>query len=200
LSLASHRQKTAGQKLVRITVVYWVLAAVFLLIALTVPRLRSVGIAGCVVLGLMLSWGVVQRLLVQGPQEERGKPTAPTSAVSVFPLEALKFEQLRLAGNGAPFELRGRMTNSSTDMRLRSFTAEITRRDCYEGALDPSGCVTLWQSRQWVELLLAPGESREFANAFWTRGEVPRVRGVIKDEILIVAADGEPAGSATATR
>lgn len=173
---------------------YWVLAAIFLLIALTVPRLRALGIAGCVILGLMLAWGMVQRVHNQAPAEERGRPAAPTSAVSAFPVASLKSEQLRLAGNGAPFELRGQVSNQSTDMRLRSFTAEIVRRDCYEGALDPSGCVTLWQSRQWVELVLVPGESREFASSFWTRGDVPRARGTIQDEIRIVAADGGPAG------
>ena len=182
----------------RINIVYWVLAAVFLSIAFTVPRLRPVGIAGIVILGLMLSWGMLQRLRGQGPDEERGKPMAPTSAVKVFPLQALQAEQLRLAGSGAPFELRGRVTNASADMRLRSFTAAIQRSDCYEGALDPSGCVTLWQGTQWVELALAPGESREFASPFWTRGEVARVRGTPKDEIRIVGADGEPAANAGA--
>jgi hypothetical protein len=177
----------------RITVVYWVLAAIFLLIALTNRRLRPIGIVGSVILGLMLSWGVLQRLRGTGPQEVRGSPSSPTSAVAVFPLDALKAEQLRLAGNGAPFELRGYIANGSNDLRLRSFTVEITRRDCYEGALDPSGCVVLWQSRQWVELMLEPGESREFASSFWTRGDVPRARGTVQDQIELVAADGQKA-------
>ncbi|MFL6577074.1 MAG: hypothetical protein ACJ8MR_10670 [Povalibacter sp.] len=175
----------------RITVVYWVLATIFLLIALTVPRLRPIGIVGSVILGLMLAWGVLQRLRGAGPEDVRGSPSAPTSAVTAFPLTALKAEQLRLAGNGAPFELRGHVTNNATAVRLRSFTVEITRRDCYEGALDPSGCVTLWQTQQWVELMLNPGESREFANSFWTRGDVPRARGTVQDQFEVVAADGQ---------
>jgi hypothetical protein len=176
----------------RITVVYWVLAAIFLLVALTVPRLRPVAIAGSVILGLMLGWGVLQRMRGAGPEEVRGNPTAPTSAVTSFPLTALTVEDLRLAGNGAPFELQGRVTNGTQDLRLRSFTVVITRRDCYQGALDPSGCVTLWQSRQWVELSLEPGERREFASSFWTRGDVPRARGTVEDHFELVAADGRP--------
>lgn len=172
---------------------YWLLAAIFILTALTMPKLRPLGIVGCVMLGLMLVWGVVQRMRAQDPATERGHPTAPTSAVGVFPLDALQSQELRIAGNGAPYELRGRLTNASSDERLRSFTAQITRRDCYEGALDPSGCMTLWQSQQWVELSLAPGESREFSSSFWTRGDVPRAKGVVKDEIEIVAADGQAA-------
>ena len=180
--------------------VYWVLAAIFLLIGLTVPRLRPVAIAGGVILGLMLGWGVLQRLRGAGPQEIRGSPAAPTSAVTSFPLNSLTTERLRLAGNGAPFELLGQATNRAEDLRLRSFTVLITRRDCYEGALDPSGCVTLWQSRQWVELLLEPGERREFASSFWTRGDVPRARGTVEDHFEVVAADGQPAAATAPKR
>jgi hypothetical protein len=41
--------------------VYWILATIFIVIALVVPRLRPIGVVGCVILGAMLSWGVVQR-------------------------------------------------------------------------------------------------------------------------------------------
>jgi hypothetical protein len=180
----------------RIAPVYWVLAAIFLLVALTAPRLRPVGIAGSVILVVMLGWGMLERLRGKEPEGTspgRGSPSAPTSAVRSFPLAELSGEDLQIAGSGAPYELRGRVTNRSSDLRLRSFTAEIARRDCFEGALDPSGCVVLWQSRQWVDVGIAPGEVREFASQFWTRGDVPRARGKIQDEVTIVAADGVPA-------
>lgn len=179
----------------RIAPVYWVLAAIFLLIALTVPKLRPVGIVGSVILMLMLGWGMIERLMGRDPNvgSERGSPSAPTSAVRSFPLVDLVGTDLRIGGNGAPFELRGHIANRSKDMRLRSFTATITRHDCFEGALDPSGCVVLWASRQWVEVGVAPGEARDFASQFWTRGEVPRARGSVRDDIVIVTADGVPA-------
>ncbi len=170
---------------------YWLLAAIFIVVALTVPRLRPIGIVGCVLLGLMLIWGVVQRVRTGDPDTQRGHPASPITALGAFPLENLKAESLRVAGNGAPYELRGRMTNTSTNLKLRSFTALIARRDCHQGALDPTGCDPLWQSRQWVELALAPGESREFISPFWTRGDVPRARGTVQDDIQIVAADGQ---------
>ncbi len=174
---------------------YWFLAAIFLLIALAVPRLRPLGIVGSVILVLMLGWGMLERLRGKETDAvtERGRPSAPTSAVRSFPLTDFSGNELRIAGNGAPYELHGRIANNSSDLKLRSFTAEITRRDCFEGALDPSGCVVLWQSRQWVDVAVAPGESRDFASPFWTRGDVPRARGTIRDEITIVAADGVPA-------
>ncbi len=184
-----------GQGL-RILIVYWVLATILLIIALTVPRLRPVAIAGGVVLGLMLGWGMLQRLRSHDPVElpARGSPTSPAAVIHPFPAEQLKAADLRLTG-GAPFELQGRIANETADMRLKSFTVAIVRRDCYQGALDPSGCVVLWQGQQWVELSMAPGEAREFSSSFWTRGEVPRVRGTIQDEIRIVAAEGEPVGT-----
>lgn len=177
---------------------YWILATIFLLIALAVPRLRPVGIFGCIVLGLMLSWGMLQRLRSQDPDTPpRGSPASPGLIVRPFPLEAIRATNLRLSGTGAPFELRGHVANDSREMRLKSFTVTITRRDCFEGALDPTGCVILWQGQQWVDLALPPQRSREFSNPFWARGEVARVRGTIRDEIRIVAAEGEPAGVAT---
>lgn len=172
--------------------VYWILAAIFLLIALTNRRLRPVGIVGCILLTLLLSWGMLQRLRGQDPAPApRGSPGSPALIVTPFPLDAISVTQLRLSGSGAPFELRGHIANESRDMRLRSFTVEITRRDCYEGALDPSGCAILWQGQQWVELLLPPQQSRDFSNPFWARGEVQRVRGKTQDEIRVVAAEGE---------
>jgi hypothetical protein len=175
--------------------VYWVLAAIFLLIALTLPRWRFVGVTGTVVLVLMLGWGMLERLRDTDPADAagRGSPAAPTAAVRPLPLTSLKAVNLRLTGSGAPFELRGHVTNLSSGMRLKSFSVQIERRDCYAEALDPSGCVTLWTGRQWVELALNPGQDREFSSSFWARGEVPRSRGQIRDEILIVAADGESA-------
>lgn len=176
--------------------VYWVLAGIFLLIALTNRRLRPLAIVGCVVLGLMLSWGMLQRLRSQEPPALRGSPASPALTARPFPLDAVNATQMKLSGSGAPFELRGHITNESRDMRLRSFTVAITRRDCFEGALDPSGCEILWQGQQWVELALAPQESRDFSNPFWARGEVQRVRGTTRDEIRIVAAEGGPAAIA----
>lgn len=174
---------------------YWVLAAIFLLVALAVPKLRPIGIVGSVILGLMLGWGVLQRLRSQEPGDlpVRGSPASPATVSSPFPLTDLQVANLHLSGSGAPFELRGHITNESAQMRLKSFTVEIARRDCFEGALDPSGCAVLWQSRQWVELTLPPGTDREFSSSFWARGDVPRVRGTIQDEIRVVAAEGEPA-------
>src|SRR5690606_16551107 len=42
--------------------VYWILAAIFTLLALTVPRLRPFAVVGCVVLALLFSWALVQRM------------------------------------------------------------------------------------------------------------------------------------------
>lgn len=46
-------------------------------------------------------------------------------------------EDLRMTGGGAPFELRGRIVNNTSDTALKTVTIRLTRRDCYEGAVDP---------------------------------------------------------------
>ena len=176
---------------------YWILAAVFLLLAMTVPRLRVPAIIGCVVMGLMLSWGMVQRL--RGPSATdpsaptRGLPSSPAVAVKAFPLEAIHLTELKMVGGGAPFDLRGRIVNQSQEQRLISITLLVTRRDCYEGALDPSGCVTLFQDKRFIPVALAPGEEREFAASFFAHGSAMRPRGTTQDEFLLLSADGDAA-------
>lgn len=110
--------------------------------------------------------------------------------MQTIPPERLVIESLQLTGGGAPFELSGRIENKS-DALLRSVTVLVTRRDCYQGALDPSGCVVLWQDKQWVPLSVPPEQTRDFSTSVWMHGEAPRARGTLKDSFEIVAASGE---------
>jgi hypothetical protein len=176
--------------------VYWILATVFIVIALANPRLRPLGIVGCVVLGAMLGWGMVQRLRGEDPAQtsavqQRGKPASPASAPRTVPLSMVAADELRLSGSGAPFELRGRIDNKTSDTTLRSVTIRLVRRDCYEGAVDPSGCVKLWQDERWIALTVPAGQSRNFVDAIWMHGNAPRARGTVHDTFELIAATGE---------
>ena len=176
--------------------VYWILATVFIVIALSQPRLRPLGIVGCIVLGAMLSWGVVQRLRSEDPSQapaaqQRGKPASPAAVLSSVPLTMVAVESLRMTGSGAPFELRGRIVNNTPDTTLRSVTIRVIRRDCYEGALDPSGCAKLWQDDHWIATTVPAGQSRDFVDAIWMHGNAPRARGTVQDTFELTAAAGE---------
>jgi hypothetical protein len=176
--------------------VYWILAAVFIVIALSQPRLRPLGIVGCVVLGAMLSWGVVQRLRSEDPSDapaaqQRGKPASPAAALRSVPLTMVSAENLHLSGGGAPFELRGRIANNTDDITLRSVTIRLIRRDCYEGAVDPSGCAKLWQDDHWIAIAIPAGQARDFIEAIWMHGNAPRARGTVQDTFELIAAAGE---------
>jgi hypothetical protein len=142
----------------------------------------------------MLLWGVIGRLRGSDENEpvmqQRGRPTSPARVMQPIALEQIGVASLQLTGGGAPFELSGRIENKS-DALLRSVTVLVTRRDCYEGALDPSGCVVLWQDRHWVPMSVPPEQTREFAASVWMRGSAPRARGTLKDSFEIVAASGE---------
>jgi len=177
--------------------VYWILAAIFLLVAITAPRLRVPAIVGCVIMGLLLSWGMVQRLRGQSaadpPPPTRGLPSSPALAIKAFPPESLALSELKLTGGGGQFELRGRIENHSRELRLTSITLEVVRSDCFEGALDPSGCVTLFQDRRFVPVAVAPLEQREFAASFFAHGSAMRPRGTTRDEFKLLAADGDVA-------
>lgn len=173
---------------------YWILAAICLLLLLLVPRLRPAAIAGLVILSALLLWGVIER--VRGTDSadtiERGRPSTPAAITQSFPIEDIELSGVLLTGAGAPFKLAGRVSNASAQMRLKSFMVDITRHDCYEGALDPSGCVVRWHSRQWVEVGVPPQQARDFDTSIWERGDATRLMGQSRDEFKIVAASGEP--------
>jgi hypothetical protein len=186
----------AGASSVMLALVYWILAAVFIVIALTHPRLRPLGVVGCVILGAMLGWGMLQRLRGDDPNQtpaaqQRGKPMSPAAALRSVPLTMVAAEELRMSGSGAPFELRGRIVNNTNDVMLRSVTIRVSRRDCYEGALDPSGCVRLWQDEHWIAVGVPAGQSRDFVESIWMHGNAPRPRGTVQDSFELIAATGE---------
>jgi hypothetical protein len=122
--------------------------------------------------------------------QPRGRPASPATVQQTIPPDQVVVDNLQLTGGGAPFEFSGRIENKS-DTLLRSFTVLVTRRDCYQGALDPSGCVVLWQDRQWVPLSVPPQQTRDFSTSVWMHGEAPRPRGTLKDSFEVVAATGE---------
>ncbi|HKU15780.1 MAG TPA: hypothetical protein VJQ52_15390 [Steroidobacteraceae bacterium] len=175
---------------------YWILATVFIVAALAIPRLRPLGVVGCVVLGAMLAWAVVQRLRGEDAAQtaaiqQRGKPASPASAPSSIALTLVALEDPKLSGGGAPFELRGRVVNSASDTTLKSVTIRVTRSDCYEGAVDPSGCVKLWQDDHWIAIAVPPREARDFVDSIWMHGNAPRARGTVQDSFELIAAAGD---------
>jgi hypothetical protein len=175
--------------------VFWAFAAsvLILILTITISNRGIVRVIGGVVLAALLVIGLTQRLRTGTmPEGERGKPASPAAAVAAVPLEAIDAEDLKLSGSGAPFELRGTIRNSSAGTRLQSLTLRIVRRDCFEGALDPSGCAIIWQDQHWLRVDVAPRSEQKFAASFYAHTNVPRGRGVIKDEFRIVAATGRP--------
>jgi hypothetical protein len=178
--------------------VYWILAALFILVAMAVPRMRPLVLPGCIVLVAMLSWAIWQRVRddrAEGPPvgESRGRPSSPVTATQSLAISLVSTENLRLSGGGAPYQLRGRIVNRSEDSLLTSATIRVTRRDCYEGALDPTGCVKLWQNDHWIAISVPPGEGRDFVEAIWMHGGAPRHRGTAQDTFEVIKASGEPA-------
>jgi hypothetical protein len=176
--------------------VFWAFAACVLIaiLAITISNRGVVRVIGGVVLAALLIVGLAQRLSNRAgpdPEGQRGKPASPVAVVTAVPLDAIQLDELKLSGSGAPFELRGAIRNSSKETRLRSFTLRIVRRDCFEGAIDPSGCVVIWQDQHWVSVDLAPQSERRFATSFYAHTNVPRPRGTIKDEFKLVAASGQ---------
>src|SRR5690606_8108955 len=147
-------------------------------------------LVGFVILIGILGWGVLGSLRGGDPvqQPERGRPTTPAATLQAVPLEGIRLDNFALGGGGAPFQVTGRVATEASDLLLTSMTLDIVRRDCYEGALDPSGCALLWQTRQWIDLSVPPQEERNIATTIWARGDAPRAVGTVRDEFKLVAA------------
>ncbi|NJO12538.1 MAG: hypothetical protein HC872_02720 [Gammaproteobacteria bacterium] len=148
---------------------------------------------GCIVLGLMLGWGVVQRLR-EDPErtsaaQQRGKPASPAAALHSVPLTLIAAEDLRLTGGGAPYELRGRIVNKTRDNTLRSVTIRLIRSDCYEGALDPSGCTKLWQDDHWIAIGV-PASERASSSSASGHTAMRRARADLEGHLRADCGDG----------
>jgi hypothetical protein len=175
--------------------VFWIFAALILLsiVSVTVSQRGPVRTAGFVLLAVLLGVGLFQRLMrAPNPGQVRGQSVSPGAVVTPIALASVNATQLVLSGSGAPFELRGRISNGSQDLQLSSITVSIKRRDCHPAALDPEGCDLVWEDQHWMPLTVPVGESRDFVTAIWAHSPVPRSRGSLRDEITIVAATGEP--------
>jgi hypothetical protein len=177
--------------------VFWIFIAVIAatLLAITLKNRGVVRVIGAVLLAGLLLFGVVLRLTTDDTQvqAERGRPTSPATAVTAIPVDQIEIDGLQLTGGGAPFELRGKVRNTSADTRVRSITLRIVRRDCYEEAIDPSGCAAIWQDQHWIAVNVPPEEQRTFATTFYARTPVSKLRGTLKDEFTLIAATGDSA-------
>ena len=176
---------------------FWAFIAIIAITLLTITLTKRgiVRVIGGVLLAGLIVFGLVLRLATKtdpDPDGLRGKPSSPALAVTAIPLDSIELENLKLTGGGAPFELRGSIRNSSSDTRVRSLTIRIVRRDCYEGALDPSGCVVIWQDQHWMSISVPPGSRRDFANTFYARTPITRQRGTLRDEFKLVSVSGAP--------
>jgi hypothetical protein len=179
--------------------VFWAFAAsvLIILLTITISNRGAVRIIAGIALAALLVVGLAQRLANRSgpdPEGQRGKPASPAAVVSALPLEQIKLDELKLSGAGAPFEVRGTILNASADMRLRTLTLRIVRRDCFEGAIDPSGCVVIWEDQHWFPVDVPPQGERKFVSSFYAHTSVPRARGTIKDEFRLVTATGNVQG------
>lgn len=175
---------------------FWAFIAVTAatLLAITLSNRGVVrAVAGVLLTALLLS-GVVIRLMsdTSDLETQRGSPSSPAAAVTAIPLEAIQVDDLKLTGGGAPFELRGKVRNTSEDTHVRSITLRIGRRDCHEDSQDPSGCTLIWQDQHWIPVNVPANSERTFTTSFYARTPVSRLRGTLKDDYSLIAATGEP--------
>jgi hypothetical protein len=170
----------------------WV-PAVFLLVVLTlvlgVKRIWTV--LGLVVVGLFV-FAVVRRIATTPEAEPDAGPVAitPAAAIESLSVDQAAVAELEITGSTAPWKFTGTIVNRSNEHTLRSATIHVIRRDCYPGALDPSGCMVLWESSKRVNLETPPGEQQRFVEQLSPRASVARPQGTVQDEFELIGLTG----------
>lgn len=172
----------------------WLVALALLIVLIALVGLRRFRLALGLLAAALFALAVYKRLMTPAmPDVEvmrQDRVTPPRSAVERVPLSQLGADGLAVSGGGAPFTFSGTVTNQSDDFEVTSITVRATRLDCHADALDSSGCDLLWQRDKWIEISLAPGETRRFSVADWARDTPPRPRGETRDQVILIRATG----------
>lgn len=173
----------------------WIAALILLVVLTLILGIKRIWtVLGLVVAGLFII-AVVRRLMTT-PEQPAEIPTAtvrPAAVITSLPLDQAEVADLAITGITAPWKLQGRIVNRNPEHTLLSATIRIVRRDCYEGALDPSGCVLLWEGSKRVSLSVPPGQQQQFVEQVSPRGSVARAQGTVKDEFELVGLTGRKA-------
>lgn len=175
--------------------VLWIIAATSVLVLLARPGTRILGAALGAVLLVILLWAM-QRSDFGGVLRNPARPeSTPAARPGAPPLNSVRIEGLELAGSGAPWRFSGTVANLSQHYRINSAIFEITRADCYEGAGTPDGCQVVWRGQHTVTLDVPPQQMRNFTVEMWLRGSVLRLKGVAKDQFVLIRLTGAPTDS-----
>lgn len=168
--------------------------AIILLVGLTLilGRKRIWTVLALVAVGLFIVAAV--KRITSAPDESISRAPIPrtslATAIDALASNDAELTDLRITGSTAPWRFTGTITNLVKTHTLTSAIVEIRRMDCYEAALDPSGCVVLWKGNKRVDLDVPPSETRSFAEPVSPRGSVPRPQGELRDEFELVGLNG----------
>jgi hypothetical protein len=165
--------------------VLFLLLAVAILLAFT-RRFRKVGLIMSCVLLLMLFWFSARMVNESGSASNTASSSASSAAAIARP--AAQLSALKLTGNGAPWQLTGTVQNISAST-IHSLTINIQRFDCPNATAPPSDCVLLWQGSHVPRVTLASGASTRLDERFYSHEEIPRLRGVARDQVELTAVD-----------
>jgi hypothetical protein len=172
----------------------WLVALAVAVLVVALVGLRRFGLAAGLLAASLFALAVYKRLVTQPMPDvdvvRENRPAAPSSGVAGVPLAAVEAQDLAISGSGAPYTISGQVANRSTDYALNSITLRIRRLDCHGDALAQSGCDVLWERDKWIDLAVAPGESRRFSVSDWAMDATTRPRGVVRDDIAVVKASG----------
>ncbi|MET0657524.1 MAG: hypothetical protein ABW110_05130, partial [Steroidobacteraceae bacterium] len=171
----------------------WVPAVILLVVLTLILGVKRIWTVLALVAVGLFAIAVYRRLATTPDETAETAPATltPAAAIESLPPDQATVRDLTITGSNAPWDFRGTILNRSGNYILLSATIRIARRDCYEGAMDPSGCVVLWEGSKRVNLQTPPDQQQQFVESISPRGSVPRAQGQVKDEFQLVGLTGK---------
>jgi hypothetical protein len=148
-------------------------------------RYRRVGMPLCAIMIALIIWQTVSEVTeISKPVTVSSASSSSAFVVSLSP-SAVQLSDMELTGNGAPWRLRGKLTNSAA-VAISAVTVEITRHSCNSVTSEFASCKLVWQGIHTVRIKVPAGASEPFENDIWSHTPVSRQVGVIRDNFQVI--------------
>jgi hypothetical protein len=163
--------------------VLFILLVIALLLAFS-HRYRQLGLGLSGVLLLLLAWSFthLEHENIQPANTSAGNSSSRSTAVPA------QLSAMKLAGNGAPWQLTGSVQNTGSTA-IRALTLSIERVDCAADSVAQADCAVVWRGTHVARIDLAAGASAKLDERFYSHEELPRLQGVARDHITLVATN-----------
>ena len=142
----------------------WVIGCALLILLAFAAGYRKVGFG---LIAIVLAGGGL--LYMHNREEEHDSYTR-------IPVPELALENVTLTPYAGSYKIAGRMRNNSAKFSVKQIDFVVTVQDCIREAAAQQ-CVTIGESSENLNLVIPPGEARDFEESVRFSGHSPKLKG-----------------------